>query len=138
MDAQSSAPEFLTTEECLEIDRSLLPARDRFSARVAVYALRSLKQVAAQEGMAIAQLNAQQVGDWISTDPTLSPDNGFDGSFKGFFLQLVMASLRPLQAMATAFETPIEDLTIPQVLAWFEQEANARIAADASASTTDP
>lgn len=129
MDGQSSAPEFLTPEECLEIDQSLLPARDRFSARVAIYALRSLKQVAAEAGVAIADLNAQQIGDWINRDPNLDPTQGFDGNFRGFFLQLVMASLRPLRAMAQEFDTPMEMLTIPQVLAWFEQEAKARIEA---------
>lgn len=132
MDAQPAAPEFLTTEECLEIDQSLLPARDRFSARVAVYALRSLKQVAQEEGMAIADLNAQQIGAWISRDPNLDPEKGFDSNFKGFFLQLVMASLRPLRLMAQEFDTDIESLTIQQVLAWFEKEAKGRIEAGES------
>lgn len=127
MDAQTT-PEFLTQDECLEIDQSMLPARDRFSARVAVYAMRSLKQVSAEQGVAIEDLNAQQVGQWINRDPNLSEDKGFDGNFKGFFLQLVMASLRPLRAMSQAYDTPIESLTIPQVVAWFKQEADQRIA----------
>ena len=128
MDAESATPEFLTQEECLEIDKSMLPARDRFSARVAVYAMRSLKQVSAEEGVAIENLNAQQIGSWISQDPNLTAEKGFDGSFKGFFLQLVIASLRPLRAMSTEFDTPIESLTIPQVVAWFKKEADQRIA----------
>lgn len=132
MDAQSPTPEFLTREECLEIDQSMLPARDRFSARVAVYAMRSLRQVSAEEGVAIEDLNAQQVGNWISRDPSLSEERGFDGSFKGFFLQLVMASMRPLRAMSQEYDTPIESLTIPQVVAWFKREADRRIADDAS------
>ncbi|MEO1149085.1 MAG: hypothetical protein AAFY26_26365 [Cyanobacteria bacterium J06638_22] len=127
MDTESATPEFLTQEECLEIDKSMLPARDRFSARVAVYAMRSLKQVSAEEGIAIEDLNAQQIGNWISRDPNLTTEKGFDGNFKGFFLQLVIASMRPLRAMSQEFDTPIESLTIPQVVAWFKKEADQRI-----------
>jgi hypothetical protein len=119
--------EFLTPEECATIDQSLMTARDRFSTRVAVYALRSLKAISKETGVAIAHLETQQIAEWINTDPSLSPEHGFDSNFRGFFLQLVMASLRPLRQAADALNTPIEALTLDQVIAWFEQEAKARL-----------
>ncbi|HEY9624195.1 MAG TPA: hypothetical protein V6C78_27805 [Crinalium sp.] len=126
-DFQSPQMEFLTPEESAEVDKALMTARDRFSTRVALYSLRALKQVAQEHGMAIADLSSEQIEDWIYQDPSLQPEKGFDGGFKGFFTQLVMSSLKPLKQMARETGQPIESLTLPQVVDWFEQEAKRRI-----------
>ncbi|MGG6293451.1 hypothetical protein ACQ4M4_03420 [Leptolyngbya sp. AN02str] len=123
----TDSAEFLSPEECAAIDQSLMTARDRFSTRVAVYALRSLKAVAEATGVAIANLETQQIADWINKDPNLAPEKGFDTNFRGFFLQLVVSSLRPLRQAAAAKGEPIEALTLDDVVAWFEAEAKARI-----------
>lgn len=104
-----------------------MTASDRFSARVAIYSLRCLQQIAQQRGGAIADLSAQQIADWVEQDPTLSPDNGFDDAFKVFFGRLVISSLNPLHQIAAEAEQPIETLTVPQIVAWFEQAAKQRI-----------
>lgn len=104
-----------------------MTASDRFSARVAIYSLRCLQQIAQHTGGAIADLSPQQIASWVEQDPALSPDNGFDEAFKVFFGRLVIASLKPLHQIAANAEQPIETLTVSQVVAWFEQAAKQRI-----------
>lgn len=113
--------EFLTPEECIEVDKALLTSKDKFSARIAIYALRSLKQIAQTSGQAIADLQPAQIEDWIYQDESLQ--GGIDSEFKKFFSQLVIASFNPLTQIAQTNGTNIESLTIPQVVAWFEVKA---------------
>jgi hypothetical protein len=126
--------QFLTPEECAEVDATLMPARDRFTARVSIYSLRSLKQVAQTTGVSVHELTDQQIVDWVEQDPTLRPEDGFDPSFKQFFARLVIASLRPLKQIAQESDVAIESLTVPQVVSWFEKEAKQRL--EQSESTT--
>ncbi len=119
--------DFLTPDESTAVDAALMTARERFSTRVAIYSLRSLKQIAQENGVTIAQLEPYQIEDWIFQDPSLQTENGFDSSFKGFFTQLVMSSLRPLTRMSNEAGVAIEDLTVPQVVQWFEKEAKLRL-----------
>jgi len=119
--------EFLTPEEGAEVDCALLTARDKFSARVAIYSLRSLKQAAQEVEGAIATLTPQQIEDWVFQDPTLQAEQGFDQGFKGFFTRLVLSSLKPLTQMAAENGVTIEELTVQQVVQWFEKEAKQRI-----------
>lgn len=119
--------EFLTPEECTAVDTAMLTARDRFSTRVAIYSLRSLKQIAAERGQAIADLQPGQVMEWVAQDASLRADQGFDDSFKGFFSQLVLSSLKPLKQIAAEADAPIEALTPSAVIAWFEKEARLRV-----------
>jgi hypothetical protein len=119
--------QFLTPEECAEVDATLMPARDRFTARVSIYSLRSLKQIAQETGIAINALTEQQIVDWVEQDPTLRPEDGFDPSFKRFFARLVISALRPLKQIAQEAGVTIENLSVPQVVNWFEKEAKLRI-----------
>lgn len=113
--------EFLTPEECIEVDKALLTSKDKFSARVAIYALRSLKQIAQSSGQAIDELQPTQIESWIYQDESLQ--GGIDREFKKFFSQLVLASMNPLTQIAQANGTNIESLTVQQVVAWFEARA---------------
>ncbi|HEY9645639.1 MAG TPA: hypothetical protein V6C88_04670 [Chroococcidiopsis sp.] len=119
--------EFLTPDECVLVDSAMMTSRDRFSARVAIYSLRSLKQIAQETGQAIASLQPQQIADWIAQDPSLQPEKGFDSGFKSFFSQLVISAIRPLSQMSAANQRTIEDLTVQDVIVWFEKEAKRRI-----------
>lgn len=119
--------EFLTPEECLEVDKALLTSRDKFSARVAIYSLRSLKQIAQVSGKPIADLDSTQIEDWIYQDESLQ--GGIDNEFKKFFSKLVIASINPLNQVATANGSTIEDLSVQQVVAWFETKAKAEMQA---------
>lgn len=125
--------EFLTPEECAEVDQALLTAHDKFSARVAIYALRSLKAIADQEGMAIANLQPYQIEDWVYQDTSLPGDlhstdeNDADRKFRQFFFNLVLSSTRPLNQMAKELGIEVEQLTVAQVITWFEAQAKERL-----------
>lgn len=126
-DLPQSPDQFLTFEEVAKVDGALMTAREKFSARVALYALRSLKQIAQQHGVGITNLEPQQIADWVADDPMLSTDEGSDERFKRFFAQMVISSLKPLQQIATETGGAIEELTVPQVVAWFEKESKIRM-----------
>lgn len=119
------AIEFLTPDECAEVDKALLTSREKFSARVAIYALRSLKQIAQESGVAIDNLKTYQIVEWINQDDSLQ--QGVDQEFRKFFAQLVDSSRRPLKQAAAATGVSVEALTVPQLIAWFEQEAKQRL-----------
>ncbi|MBF2027999.1 MAG: hypothetical protein IGS48_14750 [Oscillatoriales cyanobacterium C42_A2020_001] len=118
--------EFLTPEECAEVDKALLTSHDKFTTRVAIYALRSLKQVALQEGVAIAALQPEQIENWVYQDSSLQA--GLDRQFRQFFSRLVISSTKPLIAAARELNVEVEQLTVPQVIAWFEKEGKAKLA----------
>ena len=117
--------EFLTPEECAEVDKALLTSREKFSARVAIYALRSLKQIAQANGVTITQLDSQQIEAWVYQDESLQ--TGIDREFRQFFSQLVIASMKPLRQMAAAAGVPIEAIGLAQVIEWFEQQAKLNL-----------
>jgi hypothetical protein len=126
-DLSQSPDRFLTFEEVAEVDRALMTAREKFSARVALYSLRSLKQIAQESGMAIDDLKAQQIADWVADDPALNLNAETDRQFKQFFAQMVVSSLKPLNQIAIENEGAIETLTVSQVIAWFEKESKIRM-----------
>jgi hypothetical protein len=111
-------PNFLTVEESHQVDGALLTSRSKFTVRVSLYALRSLKAIAQSRDCAIADLDPQAIADWIAQDPSLQ--DGLDSNFLTFFTQLVTSALKPLQKIAG--EGPIEAIEIQQVIAWFEQQ----------------
>lgn len=120
-----SGTEFLTPEECAEVDKALLTSHDKFTARVAIYALRSLKSIAQEHHVPINTLRSEQIEDWIYQDST--PRQGIDQEFRKFFSQLVISSLKPLKQIALQLGMDIEDLEVPQLIAWYEAEAKARL-----------
>jgi hypothetical protein len=117
--------EFLTPEESAEVDKALMTAHDKFATRVAIYALRSLKQIARQNGVAIEDLDPQQIEDWVYQDESLQ--QGVDRQFKQFFSHLVVSSLLPLKQTAAREGVEIEALTVRQVVAWFEMNAKQKL-----------
>lgn len=117
--------EFLTPDECAEVDKALLTSREKFSARVSIYALRSLKQIAQTNQVPIETLQQEQIEDWIYQDESLQ--QGIDNEFKKFFSQLVISSVKPLKQAAQEAGVTIEHLTVPQVVTWFEKEAKLRL-----------
>ena len=118
--------DFLKPEECAEVDMALLSSKEKFSARLAIYALRVLKQIAEEKGLLVAQVSNQQVMDWIKNDESIKGSIELDASFENFFTNLVIASLRPLRQIAAESEGTIEQLTVKQVVVWFEKDAKIR------------
>ncbi len=127
-------PEFLTLDECAAVDAALLTAHGRFNARVAIYALRSLKQIAHATQTPIADLQPDAIVRWVESDPTVQ--NPADENFRSFWTRLVLSALKPLnqaaQAAASTSDRPaaspcLEDLTVTSVIEWFEQQAKSQI-----------
>jgi len=120
-----SPTNFLTSAECAEVDKALLTSHYKFTTRVAIYALRSLKAIAQQEHSAIADLQPDQIENWIYQDDSLQASG--DRQFRHFFANLVISSTKPLKQAAQALNIEVEQLTIPQVIAWFEAAAKQRL-----------
>ena len=118
--------DFLKPEECAEVDRALLSSKEKFSARLAIYALRVLKQIAGVRGLPVAEVTNGQVMDWVRNDESIKGSIELDPSFELFFTNLVIASLRPLRQIATEAGGAIEQLTVKQVVAWFEKDGKIR------------
>jgi hypothetical protein len=119
--------QFLTPEECAQIDGTLLPTRDRFSIRITVYSWRYLQQVSQGLGVGIADLYPQQIEDWLRQDSNLQAQELADESFMDLFSRLLMSSLTPLQKIAQQENVEIEALTLPQIIAWFEAQVKAAL-----------
>jgi hypothetical protein len=119
--------QFLSPEECAQIDQTLLPTRDRFSIRITVYSWRYLQQVSTGLGVAIADLQPQQITDWLKSDPQMQASEHLDETFTDWFGNLLTASLAPLGKIAQQKDVAIENLTIQQIIDWFEMQVKAAL-----------
>lgn len=124
---QQSDLQFLTLEECAEVDTALLSSREKFSARLAIYALRVLKQIAGETALKVEDVNPQQVKNWIEKDEAIRQQIEVDTGFASFFTNLVISSLKPLKQISQEVGVPVEDLTVRQVVDWFENQAKLRL-----------
>jgi hypothetical protein len=114
--------EFLTPEESVQVDEALLTSKDKFSTRLAIYSLRCLTQIARETGLALVEIPAEQVKTWIQKDESLKQNLDIDPNFENFFTRLVIASLSPLKQIAQESALPLQDLTVQQVVKWFEKK----------------
>ncbi|MCT7952649.1 hypothetical protein NG798_22890 [Ancylothrix sp. C2] len=119
--------EFLTPAECAEVDKTLLSSRDKFSVRLAIYALRVLKEISQKNAVPVRQITPQKVAEWIAKDEKIQEQIEVDANFAGFFTNLVISSLRPLNVASEETGVPVENLTIPQVINYFEKDAKNRL-----------
>jgi hypothetical protein len=118
--------QFLTAEECVEVDVALLSSQEKFSTRLAIYSLRLLKEIAKKTGFSVVEVTNQQVKEWMQQDESIKEQIELDASFESFFTNLVLSSLRPLQQIASETGEEIEDLTVKRVVAWFEKDGKIR------------
>ena len=125
-DPQQLSAQFLTREESIKVDAALLTSQDKFVTRLALYALKSLKQIAQETGAPIENITPQQLSTWIEKDETFKQEIENDATFEDFFTRLVISSLNPLKQVSQAANLPIEDLTVEQVIAWFEKQAKLK------------
>ena len=123
--------DFLTTEEASEVEAAMLSSRERFTARVAIYSLRVLKRIAQDNDVVIANISRDEIMEWVNHDDAVQTSNlpGLEtnDSFKLFFSKLVGSSLKPLHQMADENKVALDNLSVTQVVQWFEKEAKARI-----------
>lgn len=122
-----SFDQFLSPEECAQIDQTLLPTRDRFSIRITVYSWRYLQRVSEGLGIPMADLQPQHIRDWIHQDATLQTSPVSDESFIELLDRLLVSSFGPLQKIARQESTAIERLTLSQIINWFEQQVKAAL-----------
>lgn len=118
--------EFLTQEEAIKVDASLLSSKEKFSTRLAIYALRCLKQIATEDSITVAEITPERITAWIKQDQNIQQQVEIDASFESFFTRLVVSSLKPLKQISLEQEIPVEALTVAQVIAWFEKDGKVR------------
>jgi hypothetical protein len=117
----------LSEAECAQIDQTLLPTRDRFSIRITVYSWRYLLQLAQELRLKVAQLTPTQIQTKLEGDPQLQSQENFDASFVDWFCNLLTSSLGPLQTIAQELNLEIEELSLSQIVNWFEQRVKAAL-----------
>ena len=119
--------EFLTPEESSQVDAALLSSKEKFSTRLAIYALRCLKQIAEQENITIENIDSEQIRAWIKNDESIKNQLELDANFENFFTQLVVSSLKPLKQAALEADVQIQNLSVKQVITWFEHQAKTQL-----------
>ena len=72
--------------------------------------------------MTLEQIPAEKVKTWVKNDENLKQNSDLDADFENFFTKLVMASLSPLKQIAQESAVALQDLTVPQVVKWFERK----------------
>lgn len=117
----------LSLEEVSAIEATLLPARDRFSLRLAAYSLRLLQVLAADQQLAIAAIEAPQLQTWLQQSPQLAEalkQQGLtvDQSFLNFWTRLLLSAKQPLSQAATAASISLEQLDLATVIDWYRQQ----------------
>jgi hypothetical protein len=125
--------QLLTVEESQLVDGALLTSKEKFSARVAIYALRVLKAIAAERRIDLEDVGRPQVLHWLKTEPTIQAQFAnspmeVDGSFEDFWCQVLMSAIRPLNEAAEAAGVAVADLSPRQILDRFEQQSRQNLA----------
>ncbi len=121
-ETENQLMQFLTREESAAVDTALLASRDKFAVRLAIYALRSLQQISQVTGLPVTEINENQIINWIENDKNIQQQIELDASFKLFFTRLVLSAINPLEQISQEKAVPIPDLTVKQVIAWFEKD----------------
>lgn len=150
-----SPNDFLSYEESMAVDQSLLSAKEKFSTRVAIYSLRVLQtmvkeqsiagqstaekatagQATADAAAAIQNITPPKLSQWLTTHqdtlqnalPEAPAGLEPDPAFNQFFTQIVLSSLRPLKQIAAETNISLVELQSNDVIAWFEKEARVRV-----------
>jgi hypothetical protein len=89
-----------------------------------------LKEIAKNEDIKIENIKPEQVQSWVKNDDSFKEKLELDSNFHNFFSQLVISSLKPLKQVSQAENIPIQDLTIKQLINWFEHESKQNLGQD--------
>ncbi|MFZ4666453.1 MAG: hypothetical protein ACOYME_08500 [Prochlorotrichaceae cyanobacterium] len=119
----------LTPEESQRIDLALMTNRDKFATRAAVYALRILQQMSTQSqtnDRSLTIVPPATIRQWLSESDinqmlVTNQSLEWDDSFLDFWTQLIDSAQRSLMEAATQMDVPLHDLTIDQIIHWFEK-----------------
>jgi len=113
---------FLSPEDAARVDAALLTNQDKFLARLAIYAQRSLAQISRDLDRPIDDIGTQEIANWIARDPSIQDTVDVDASFASFFTNLVLAARSKLETASQAHDTTLDALTVEQTIAWFESQ----------------
>lgn len=124
--------ELLSPEESAQVDGALMTAKDRFSTRVAIYALRIMKQIAAEQGMQLEAIGPFQLGEFLENDASAqaamaAQSMEIDSNFKLFWSQIISSARKPLGAIAQANQINMDSITTVQIISWFEAQSKASL-----------
>ncbi|NJN30690.1 MAG: hypothetical protein HC824_09890 [Synechococcales cyanobacterium RM1_1_8] len=124
--------ELLTPEESAQVDGALMTAKDRFSTRVAIYALRILKQVAAEGGLPIGAVAADDLQGFIARDAAAqarlaAQSMAMDDRFVQFWSNIIFSAQKPLGAIAATHQCSLASITTAQIIDWFEAQSKASL-----------
>lgn len=68
----------------------------------------------------------QSSTQFLTPDESAQVDAALLSSPEKFLTRLTISSLRILQHIATEYDVPIEELTVKQIITWFELDAKIR------------
>lgn len=116
--------DLLSPDQVYEIDSSLLPAREKFAARVALYALQVYRQIAAAQAVDPLAVTPEQVQQWLMEQGTgehfAQRSLELDDNFLAFWSQLLESARRQLRLILKSTDASLEDLDAKHLVAWFE------------------
>ncbi|MEB3225219.1 MAG: hypothetical protein VKJ86_05380 [Synechococcus sp.] len=69
-------PQFLTSDESLDVDAALLSSPEKFLTRLTISSQRLLKIIAQDEGCSIESLSHQQIIQWFEKDAKVRQEQG--------------------------------------------------------------
>lgn len=73
-------PQFLTTEESLSVDASLLTSPEKFLARLTISSQRLLVMIAKDLDCQVEDLNYQQIIEWFEKDSKTRREEGLEAA----------------------------------------------------------
>lgn len=117
--------QLLTPEESAQVDAALMTNKEKFGTRVAIYALRVLKQISAAQGMPMGAIGPAELSEFVEHQEGLVAANGLavDEPFKDFWANLVLSSRRQLEQVAQVHDKALAAVTVEETIAWFEAKS---------------
>lgn len=73
-------PQFLTTDESLSVDASLLTSPEKFLARLTISSQRLLVMIAKDLDCQVEDLNYQQIIEWFEKDSKIRREEGLEAA----------------------------------------------------------
>lgn len=124
--------QLLTVEESAQVDAALMTSQDRFSTRMAIYALRVIRSIAQAQGMRVEAVGRAEIQHFLAADESMqaaiaAQGMELDPGFERFWTQLILSALRPLNEAAAIAGHDLETLSLENVIAWFEQQSKAKL-----------
>jgi hypothetical protein len=73
-------PQFLTSEESIDVDAALLDSSEKFLTRLTISSLRLLEIIAKDRGIIIEELTHKQIIEWFEKDGKIRREQGVESA----------------------------------------------------------